>query len=511
MPKEKLSRKKIILILAGIMTSLLLSALDSTVVSTAMKRIAEDMSGMDLYSWPFTAYMLCSTIAIPVCGSLADIYGHKPMFITGIAIFLSGSMLCGSSQSMMQLIVFRGLQGIGGGMIVSGVFTAVADIFEPAQRGRYTGIVTSMYGLASIIGPAAGGFVTDTLGWRFIFFMNIPLGITAVVLIAFSMPGYRSGERKKADVRGMAFLVLALLPVLLAFSMAGNEFKWISLPCICMLTASAVMAVLFIFSEKRSENPVMPLYFFRDRAIGISFVMAFFSQAIMFSAIMYLPYFIQGVIGSTAAVSGAVITPMMLGLLLASNLSGQIVSRAGKARVLSLCAFAVMGTGAFLLSGMGVDTAYGTAIIFMVILGFGVGMSMPVTNVNAQNAVPGKQISSVTASVMFFRNIGSTVGSAAYGAIMAVSLKKGFAGIDMHYMPVRLQALMKDLQVITSAKTVASVKSRVPGDYTVYFDKIYFQTKEVLANSIHSVFLLCVGLAAAGFLAALFLREASLK
>lgn len=253
---------------------------------------------------------------------------------------------------------------------------------------------------------------------------------------------------------------------------------------------------------------MIPLTFFNDRAIGISFLIAFFSQALMFSAIMYLPYFVQGVIGSTATTSGAVITPMMLGLLLASNITGQIVSRIGKAKILSISAFLVMGVGAFLLSTMGVGTPYSKAIVFMVVLGFGVGMSMPITNVNAQNAAPKQQIGSVTSAVMFFRNIGSTIGSAIYGVIMANSLNRGFAGLNLHRLPNRVQSMLTNTQIITNAKTIAAIRLKVPKLYLNDFDSIYFQAKEVLANSIHSVFLFCVGIAAVGFICAFFLREA---
>lgn len=418
-----MNKSKIALLLAGLMASLLLSALDSTVVSTAMKSIAGSLGGMQYYAWPFTVYMLCSTIAIPVCGGLADIYGHKPVFLIGIATFLTGSCLCGLSQTMAQLIACRGLQGIGGGMIVSSVFTVVADMFQPADRGKYTGIVTSMYGLASILGPLAGGFVTDLFGWRWIFFMNLPLGAAAIIIFSISMPNFKSGKTtKRVDYIGIVTLVFTLVPMLLTFSLAGNAFDWFSVPCIGLFLVSAVMLIVFILVERKSENPVLPPAFFRDRAISVCFLIAFFSQALMFSAIMYLPYFVQGVIGSTASTSGLVITPMMLGLLIASNISGQYISRVGKARLLSLSAFIIMGIGEFLLSTMGVGTPYSRAIVFMVILGFGVGISMPITNVNAQNAAPKQQIGSVTSSVMFFRNIGSTIGSALYGVIMTDTL-----------------------------------------------------------------------------------------
>lgn len=509
MSEKQINRSKTILILIGLMASLLLSALDSTVVSTAMKSIVGSLGGMQYYSWPFTIYMLCSMLAIPVCGGLTDIYGHKPIFLIGIATFLAGSSLCGLSQTMILLIVFRGLQGIGGGIIVSGVFTAVADIFKPADRGKYTGIVTSMYGLASIIGPLVGGFITDSLGWRWIFFMNLPLGGAAMIIIAASMPSFKSGESKKpVDYAGIAALILALVPMLLVLSMAGETFNWISIPCVGLLLLSAVMITVFILIERKSDNPMLPLAFFKDRAISISFLIAFFSQALMFSAIVYLPYFIQGVIGSTATTSGAVITPMMLGLLLASNITGQLISRGGKARLLSILAFLIMGVGEYLLSTMGLGTAYSRAIAFMIILGFGVGMSMPITNVNTQNAVPRQQIGSATSAVMFFRRLGSTIGSAIYGVIMTNTLNSGFAELDMHNLPESIQEMLKNTQVITNAQTVAGIRAEIPSQYLDYFDNVYLKAREILANSVHSIFLFCICFAVIGFIGAFFLREA---
>jgi len=509
MSENKLDRRKTAWLLTGLMASLLLSALDSTVVSTAMKSIAGDLRGMQFYAWPFTLYTLCATVAIPICGGLADIYGHKPLFLSGIGLFLTGSALCGSARSMSWLIAFRGLQGIGGGMIVSGVFTAVADMFGPRERGKYTGLVTSMYGLASIIGPLAGGFITDSLGWRWIFYVNLPLGAFAAAVVAVAMPQYSaSGRRKTKDIPGIAALVLTFVPFLLCLSEAGKSFAWGSLPCVGLLAFAAAMLAVFVRIEKRSENPLIPLGFFRNGAIGVSFALAFLSQAVMFAAIIYLPYFVQGVIGSDAATSGLVVMPMMIGLLLASNVVGVCISRFGRLRLMSVCAFAVMGAGAILLSRMGVSTSYPDAILSMLILGAGVGISMPITSVNAQNAAPREQLGSVTSTVMFFRNMGSTVGSAVYGVIMSSAFAAGIAKTDMGRLPAEIQAPMKNIQVVTSAQSVASIRAKLPSSRLSDFDGAYLRVREVLASSVGRVFLVCAGIAAAGLLVSLFLKEA---
>lgn len=504
------NQNHVVLIMIGIMASLLLSSMDSTVVSTSMKKIIESLGGMDKYAWPFTMYILCSTIAIIICGGLADIYGHKPLILGGVGIFLGGSMLCGISQSIMQLIIFRGIQGIGGGMIVSCVFIIIADLFAPSERGKYTGIVTSMYGLSSIIGPLAGGFITDHLGWRWVFYMNIPLGLAAFGLLLFSMPSFKTdSQRKTVDYPGIIVILLMLVPFLLAISMGGNEFAWNSLPTIGMFVFSAIMLILFLVIEGKSPNPILPLSFFKNRAVFGSFLIAFFSQVLLFSAVMYLPYFIQGIVGSTATTSGLLVVPMMLGLLASSNTVGFVVSKSGKCRAYSIIAFLIMALGAYLLSTMNLSTAYWQTICFMVILGFGIGMSMPITNVNAQNATPKRQIGSVTSAVMFFRNMGGTVGSAMLGAIMSNSLTHGFKQIDMQYIPAKIQNLLSNPQIISNSATVAEIRNNVPTAYMNYFDTIYTQAKQVLVASIHNVFLFSTCIAGVGIFCALALKDAS--
>ena len=277
------------LILIGVMVSLLLAALDSTVVSTAMKPIIEDLGGMAYYAWPFTAYMLCSTMATLICGGIADIYGHKPLFMSGIIAFSLFSMLCGISQNIFQLIAFRGLQGIGGGLIAASVFTVIADVFPPQKRGKYMGIVSSMYGLASVIGPLAGGFFSDHLGWRWIFYMNLPIGIAAAVLIGIALPGIKN-NRKSLDVLGIFLLAMGVIPLLLVLSLAGKEIGWFSLHMNLALLFSVLVLIGFGFHEKRAMNPIIPLSFLTNRAISFSFATAFLAQFVMLAAIVYLPY-----------------------------------------------------------------------------------------------------------------------------------------------------------------------------------------------------------------------------
>jgi EmrB/QacA subfamily drug resistance transporter len=505
------TKKQMFFIFSGLMASLLLYALDSTVVSTAMKKITGELNGTQFYSWPFTIYMLGSTIVIPVCGGISDIYGHKPVFMAGISLFLFGSMLCGVAQNIMELIAFRGVQGIGGGIIVSSVFTVVADLFPPNQRGKYTGLVTSMYGVASIIGPLTGGLITDYCGWRWIFFLNIPLGIAAACFIGYNLRGNRPKVKKNIDIIGIVVLAAALIPLLLAFSMVGSYFDWISIPSLSMFSVSVLLLMLFGFIETKTENPLVPTRYFKDRAISFSLLMGFLNQALMFTVVLYLPYFVQAIMRSTATISGMVITPMMIGLLLASNIAGQVVSRTGKCRVLSIGSFAFTAMGMFLLSTMNSTTAYITVILYTVITGFTIGLNMPISNVNAQNSVPREKIGGITASVMFFKNIGRTVGSAVFGAILANSMSRGFAKLDMSRLPSNVQKLLQNPETLLNAAGMKTVQAHVPSTYTRYFHDILLKSESILVNSVDDVFKIGMVIALISALLMIFLKEAQIR
>lgn len=511
MKTKNLSKIKTTLILFGLMASLLLSALDSTIVGTAMKKITNDLQGIEYYAWPFTIYMLCSTVVTPISGGLADIFGRKPIFIVGILTFLSGSTFCGMSQSMIQLIVFRGIQGIGGGIIVTSVFTVVADLFPPAKRGKYMGMVTSIYGLSSIIGPLLGGLIIDNLSWRWIFYINIPVGIFAVLIIAFIMPNFKAEGRTRAvDYAGTFSMTFALVPMLLAFSWGGNDYSWVSVQIIGMFIFSFIMLGIFIYCESKAQNPIIPLSFFQDRSISITLIVAFLTNGIMFAAIMYIPYFAQGIIGTSAIISGSITMPMMLGLLLASAVTGILISKTGNSKILVFVAFTLMAVGTGLLSTMSTDTSYFKMVFYMIILGFGIGINMPIANTNIQNAVPQRQIGTATSTVQFFRNIGGTIGSAIYGTIMTVTMNIGFSKLDLSNIPDNVQEQLKKPQIITNSETVKKIVQHIPAQYSNSLTTALEGAKGVLSNSIHEIFLFCMFVAIVGFILTIIFKNAPL-
>ena len=413
--------KHLIPIFAGLMASLLIYAMDSTVFSTAMKKIVEDIGGKNYYAWPFTSYLLCSTIAIPISGAVSDLRGHKPTFLCGIALFLTGSSLCGISGNMTDLILFRALQGAGGGVIVSGVFTIVADLFPPAERGKYTGLISSMYGLANLVGPVTGGFLSDRFGWRWIFYLNLPIGIFAFVTLFFFLPDHRPEDGRKADIPGMIVLAMILSPVLISLSLAGTVLSWNS-PWIAGMAAFAVLMLgCFILLQGRTENSVLPSEFFTNRSINMALALSFFNQMCLIGAVVYLPCFEQDILKMSATKSGMVLAPMMISLVLSANIVGRLISRTNQYRIWSICGFCIIGFSLWRLSVMSGSTGCSPIIVNAILMGVGVGMNMPVGNVNAQNAVPRWQIGSVTSAVTLFRNIGTATGSAFFGAIMTLA------------------------------------------------------------------------------------------
>ena len=418
-----LTKNQINLVMAGLMVGLLVAAFDYSIMVTAMPKIINSLQGIEYYVWPFTSYMLSSTIAIILFGKISDIYGRKNVLIIGITIFVISSVMCGFSTNMFEFILFRGLQGIGGGILISLPFIVVGEIFSPRERAKYMGILASVFGLADVLGPILGGVITDTLGWRWVFFINIPIGIAAVTLILYSLPNIKLPDIKKViDYSGIITFTLALSSMFLGITLAGDINKYPVGEIAGLFIFSGFMFILFILAEKKAVEPMLPLYLFKNSIFNVSSLESFLSSALMFCGIIYIPLFAQNILGLSATNSGLTMIPMLLSLTITSIITGQIISLTGKYKNLVIIEFIITGTGVALLSTMNADTPYYLLIFYSTILGIGSGMAYNIFNVAVQNAFTLRQIGIVTASMRFFRNLGIIIFVPIFGYIMNFTL-----------------------------------------------------------------------------------------
>ena len=416
--RAQVSQRRLILILISVMLGMLLSAVDQTVVGTAMPRIIADLHGLSEYAWVTTSYLLASTVMVPLYGKLSDIYGRKPFYILGMAIFLAGSALSGTSQNMTQLILFRGVQGLGAGAMLPIVQAIIGDIFPPSERGRWQGMMMAVFGLASIIGPWAGGAITDHWGWRYVFYVNMPLGALALIFCVVALPSVYRRMEHTVDYWGSAILVVAAVPMLLGFSWAGNQYAWGDWHVLGSFAVSLCAWILLVVWELRVKEPIIEPRFFNKSIFTVSVTASFLVSMGMFGAIMYIPLFTQAVVGDSASNSGIVLTPMMLGFMASSIVGGQIMSRTGKYKVLALVSMAIAVFGMLLMSRMNAATSNAVVIRDMVVTGLGMGTMMSLFTIVVQNAFPFRMMGSVTATLQFFRSIGSTVGIAVFGSVL---------------------------------------------------------------------------------------------
>jgi EmrB/QacA subfamily drug resistance transporter len=398
---------------------MLLAALDQTIVATALPTIAGDLHGLSRLSWVVTAYLLASTVSTPLWGKLGDLYGRKAFFQAAIVIFLVGSALAGLSTSMTELIAVRALQGVGGGGLMVGAQTIVGDLVPPRDRGRYQGLFGAVFGGTSVIGPLIGGFFVDSLSWRWVFYINLPVGVVALLVVAAVLPGGLRREEHRIDYLGAVLIGASAASLVLLTSLGGTTYPWASGPIVGLAVLGVACAVGFVLAERRAAEPVVPLHLFRQRVFSAASAIGFVVGFAMFGALTYLPQYMQIVKGVSPTSSGLRLLPMMAGLLLTSIGTGQLISRWGRYKVFPVVGTAVMTVGLFLLSRLHPDTSTLLSSVYMFVLGAGIGASMQVLVIAVQNAVHYSDLGAATSGATFFRSIGGSFGTAVFGAIFA--------------------------------------------------------------------------------------------
>ncbi len=483
--------QRVRLIFAALMLVLLLASLDQTIVSTALPTIVGDLGGIQHLSWVVTAYLLASTVVGPLYGKLGDLYGRKIVLQTAIVIFLAGSALCGTSQSMIELIVFRALQGLGAGGLMVTTIAIVGDIIAPRERGRYQGYFGGVFGISTVVGPLLGGFLVDNLSWRWIFYVNLPIGALALLVIAAVFHARPEKVRHQVDYLGAAVLAGSLSAIVLFTSLGGTTYAWGSGPIVAMIAVGVALLIAFPFVERRAAEPILPLGLFRNRIFDTTSAVGFIVGLALFGSVTYLPLYLQIVKGHSPTASGLQLTPMMAGVLVTSIASGNLISRFGRYKPFPVAGTAVMTVAVYLLSRLGVTTPTWEAALFMLILGLGLGMVMQVLVLAVQNAVDYRFLGVATSGSTLFRQIGGSIGVAVFGAIFANELR--------HQLASRLPAGVH----VPTAANPAVVEHLPPAIHAPYVASF--------AASLRPVFLAAAGISFLAFVLTWLLREIPLR
>ena len=492
-------RNRLILVTAGVMLALLLAALDQTIVGTAMPRIIADLNGFDKYAWVTTAYLVTSTVTVPIAGKLGDLFGRKPFILVGMAGFMVMSWLCGFSQNMTELIVFRAAQGLFGGVLFASVFTVLADIFDPKTRARMQGVFGGVFGLASVIGPAAGGFITDNWTWRWVFYVNIPVGVIGMALLVAFLPYVRSKATwRDIDFAGAFLMIAGLVPILVSLSNTST-YGWTKWQTLVPLIGGLVLLVVFVIVEHFEAEPIVPLSLFRSRAFTVSILVGALSGFGMFGALIFVPLIFQGVLGVSATNSGTLITPMMFGLIGASILSGQLMVRIKEYRYLGTLGAAVMAVGVWFLSEVTIHSTQFEVTAALVIIGAGLGITFPLYLNAMQSAVDKKFLGVVSSNLQFFRNLGGTLATAIFGSILANRLGPNITDqINKLNLPPAFKNSFKlpngvgGAQQLFNAANLAHQRALLPAPARPLFDQVIVAVKMGLATTMHEVFLIAL-------------------
>lgn len=519
MPAGELSRRDKFITLGGVLAAIFLVAMDQTIVATALPDIIAELGGFTHYTLVTTAYLISSTVLIPIVGRLTDIYGRKWFYMGGIAIFVVGSLLSGLSQTFYELVYFRAFQGIGGAVIIANTFAVLGDLFPASERGKYQGIISAAFGLASVIGPLLGGFFTDYFSWHWIFYINIPIGLGVLILFFFTFPNL-AGKREKVDYLGTALLIVSAVVLMLALTWGGVQYPWLSAEIIGMLAFSILTAAVFYLVETRVKEPIMPLEFFINRTVGISLILSMLIGFAMFGAIIFIPLYFQGVLGLSATASGSFLTPMMLGVVTGSITSGQVLSRAGgHYNLQAAIGLAIMAGGMALLTTLNVDTGYLLSVAYIVITGLGLGITLPLFSVVVQNDVPRRVFGVAISSVPFFRFLGGIFGLAILGSILTSSFATDFLSklpeMAKNALPAsRLESLAHNPQALITTQAQQELKdalSQLGSQAQQVYGQIISALKQSLMSALIEVFIITLAVTVIAFIVNVFIKQIKLK
>lgn len=518
----RFSRRETLLTMISVLAVMLLASLDQTIVGTAMPRVIADLQGFDRYTWVTTAYLLASTVMVPIYGKLSDMLGRKPVFITGLVIFLLGSGLSGAAQSMDMLIAFRALQGLGAAALMPIAIAIVGDLFTPRERAKWQGVTGAVFGLSSILGPTAGGWITDNTSWRWVFYVNLPLGVVALFLLIFVMPVLKGRAKDvKIDYVGAALLIVGTVPLLLGFTWAGSQYEWVSVQVLSMFGLSLAGLVGFFVYElwlsRHNGQPIIEPSLFKNSIFSISVLITAISSMAMFGSIFFLPLFVQGVLGISVTNSGLILTPMMLGAIITSVISGQIVGRTGKYKIVAIVGMVISVGGTLLLLRLGRESTYFDVILGMIVLGIGMGASMSLYTLIVQNAMPTK-IGQATSTLTFFRSIGSTIALSVMGSLMTQAYLPAFQGAlpasVKQAVPPQVLSAFHNPQILLSpdaqTQMTATFGQFGPQGQTL-LQSLLEAVKTGLVEGIHNVFFLSVIIMVVGLVVVFFLKEIELR
>jgi EmrB/QacA subfamily drug resistance transporter len=496
------SHREIMFVMTALMISMLLAALDQSIVSTALPKIASDLNGLTKLSWVVTSYLITSAIATPIYGKLGDLYGRKKIFQTAIVIFLTGSALCGLSQSMNQLVFFRALQGIGAGGLMSLVLAIIGDVIPPRQRGRYQGYFGAVFGISSVAGPVLGGLFASAhsllgvAGWRWIFYINLPLGAVALSLVAARLHLHKPESKENhIDYGGAALLSVSVISLILVSVWAGVDFAWGSWQILSLIASAVVFGALFIWRERRSPEPLIPMHLFKNDIFSVSALLSFISGIAMFATILYIPLYQQIVRGDSPTKSGLLMLPMVVGMMTASLTSGRLITKFGRYKPFPIIGTLVLTLGLWLFSHLGITTNVWILSGWMVIIGLGLGQLFQVPTLAVQNSVERKNMGTATSTVAFSRSIGGALGGAIFGTILISRLT--------HHLSVVLPAGV--------AGHVSSGLSGGLGQLAHLSPALKHDVLTAYVLSFRDMFLIGIPFVLAAFVVSLFLREAPLR